>query len=58
MKKIGMIGGMSWESSLVYYEIINQKVKEILGGFHSAKCIMESVDFAEIEKLQHICGNQ
>jgi len=54
MKKIGLIGGMSWESSQVYYEIINEKVREILGGFHSAKCIMESVDFAEIEKLQHI----
>ncbi|MEN8123576.1 MAG: aspartate/glutamate racemase family protein [Bacteroidota bacterium] len=53
MKKIGLIGGMSWESSQVYYQIINKKVKEILGGFHSAKCIMESVDFAEIEKLQH-----
>ncbi len=53
MKKIGLIGGMSWESSLVYYEIINKKVREVLGGFHSSKCIMESVDFAEIEKLQH-----
>lgn len=53
MKKIGLIGGMSWESSLVYYEIINQKVRELLGGFHSAKCILESVDFAQIEKLQH-----
>ena len=53
MKKIGLIGGMSWESSSVYYEIINKKVKDILGGFHSSKCIMESVDFAEIERLQH-----
>lgn len=53
MKKIGLIGGMSWESSLVYYQIINEKVRELLGGFHSAKCVMESVDFAEIEKLQH-----
>ena len=53
MKKIGLIGGMSWESSLVYYKIINERVREISGGFHSAKCIMESVDFAEIEKLQH-----
>lgn len=44
---------MSWKSSQVYYEIINEKVGEILGGFHSASCIMESVDFAEIEKLQH-----
>ncbi len=53
MKKIGMIGGMSWESSQVYYKIINEKVREILGGFHSSKCILESVDFSEIEKLQH-----
>lgn len=53
MKKIGLIGGMSWESSLVYYKVINEKVREMLGGFHSSKCVMESVDFAEIEKLQH-----
>ena len=53
MKIIGLIGGMSWESSAVYYDIINKKVHEILGGFHSCKSIMVSVDFAEIEKLQH-----
>ncbi len=53
MKTIGLIGGMSWESSIVYYEIINRKINEILGGFHSCKSIMYSVDFAEIEKLQH-----
>lgn len=53
MKKIGLIGGMSWESSLVYYKIINEEIRRALGGFHSAKCIMESVDFAEIEELQH-----
>lgn len=53
MKIIGLIGGMSWESSKVYYELINQKVKEQLGGFHSAKCILFSVDFAEIEALQN-----
>lgn len=53
MKKIGLIGGMSWESSLVYYKIINEKVRERLGGFHSAQCVMESVDFAKIEQLQH-----
>ena len=53
MKTIGLIGGMSWESSAVYYELINKKVHEWLGGFHSAKSIMYSVDFAEIEKLQH-----
>jgi len=53
MKTIGLIGGMSWESSKVYYELINKKVKQELGGFHSCKCIMYSVDFAEIEHLQH-----
>lgn len=53
MKTIGLIGGMSWESSIVYYEIINKKVNELLGGFHSCKSVMCSVDFAEIEKLQH-----
>ena len=52
MKKIGLIGGMSWESSKVYYQLINEMVKEKLGGFHSARCIMDSVDFADIEKLQ------
>jgi len=53
MKTIGLIGGMSWESSLEYYRIINEQVKENLGGLHSAKCLMYSVDFDEIEKLQH-----
>ncbi len=53
MKTIGLIGGMSWESSAVYYSLINRKVKEKLGGFHSCKSIMVTVDFAEIEKLQH-----
>jgi aspartate racemase len=53
MKKIGLIGGMSWESTLVYYQIINQEVNKMLGGFHSAKLVLESVDFAEIETLQH-----
>ncbi|CAE7211249.1 ygeA [Symbiodinium sp. KB8] len=52
MKKIGMIGGMSWESSKVYYEIINEAVKIRLGGFHSARCVMDSVDFSDIEVLQ------
>lgn len=51
MKTIGLIGGMSWESSKLYYEFINTKVKETLGGSHSAKCVMVSVDFAEIERL-------
>lgn len=53
MRTIGLIGGMSWESSIEYYRIINQKVREELGGTHSAKCVMVSVDFAEIEILQH-----
>ncbi len=53
MKTIGMIGGMSWESSLEYYRIVNETVKARLGGFHSARCVMLSVDFAEIERFQH-----
>ena len=52
MKTIGMIGGMSWESSLEYYRIINEAVMEQLGDLHSAKSLMYSVDFAEIEVLQ------
>ena len=53
MKTIGLIGGMSWESSLEYYRMINETVKSKLGGLHSAKCLMYSVDFEEIEVLQH-----
>ncbi len=53
MRTIGLIGGMSWESSLLYYQIINQSVKEKLGGHHSAKSILLSVDFQEIIDLQH-----
>ncbi|MBP1964115.1 aspartate/glutamate racemase family protein [Paenibacillus aceris] len=53
MKTIGLIGGMSWESSLLYYQIINQRVKEKLGGHHSAKSLMYSVDFHEVKTLQH-----
>jgi len=53
MKTIGMIGGMSWESSLEYYRIINETVKGRLGGLHSARSLMFSVEFAEIETLQH-----
>ena len=52
MKTIGLIGGMSWESSAEYYRLINTLVKEQLGGFHSAKCVMISLDFAEIETSQ------
>ena len=54
MKKIGLIGGMSWESTQMYYKIINEKVREISGGFNSAKCTIESVDFSEIHALQAI----
>ena len=56
MKTIGLIGGMSWESSAVYYKLINQKVKGLLGSTHSAKSLMYSVEFNEIEQLQH-AGN-
>ena len=56
MKTIGLLGGMSWESTLEYYRIINETVKDKRGGLHSAECILYSVDFAEIEKLQH--GNR
>ena len=52
MKTIGIIGGMSWESSQDYYRIINQMTKEKLGGLHSARSLMLSVDFAPIEELQ------
>jgi len=54
IKTIGLIGGMSWESSIEYYRIINESVRGKLGGLHSAKCIMYSVDFAEMEPLQHL----
>ncbi|MCD6425304.1 MAG: aspartate/glutamate racemase family protein [Anaerolineales bacterium] len=52
MKIIGLIGGMSWESSIEYYRIINQEVRAVLGGVHSAKSVMVSLDFGEIEELQ------
>lgn len=52
MKTIGLIGGMSWESTIPYYQVINETVKEKLGGLHSAKCLLYSVDFDEIEKYQ------
>jgi aspartate racemase len=52
MRRIGLLGGMSWESSAVYYRLINQMVAERLGGLHSADCVMRSVDFAAIEELQ------
>ncbi|MCD6192519.1 MAG: aspartate/glutamate racemase family protein [Candidatus Aminicenantes bacterium] len=53
MKTIGILGGMSWESTLEYYRLINEEVKSRLGGFHSAKILLYSFDFAEIESLQH-----
>jgi aspartate racemase len=52
MKTIGLIGGMSWESTASYYRLINEAVRERQGGLHSAKCILYSVDFAEVEALQ------
>jgi len=54
MKTIGLLGGMSWESSVEYYRIINEVVRERLGGVHSAQCVMYSFDFAEIEELQAV----
>ena len=53
MKTIGLLGGMSWESTQTYYRLINEGVKARLGGLHSAKLVLFSVDFAEIEALQH-----
>ncbi|MDH3761023.1 MAG: aspartate/glutamate racemase family protein [Gammaproteobacteria bacterium] len=53
MKTIGLIGGMSWESSVSYYRLINTEIKQRLGGLHSAQILMYSVDFAPIEALQH-----
>jgi aspartate racemase len=53
-KVIGLIGGMSWESSAEYYRIINERVRDRLGGLRSARCLMWSFDFAEIEALQHV----
>ncbi len=52
MKCIGLIGGLSWESTAVYYKLINELVRERLGGLHSAECVVYSFDFAEIERLQ------
>ncbi|MFI1198245.1 aspartate/glutamate racemase family protein [Streptomyces sp. NPDC020883] len=52
MKTIGLIGGMSWESTAEYYRLLNELTRERLGGLHSAECVLYSVDFAEIERLQ------
>jgi len=53
MRTLGLLGGMSWESTLPYYRIVNERVRERLGGLHSARLVLYSVDFAEIERLQH-----
>lgn len=53
MKLIGLIGGMSWESTVPYYRIVNETIKERLGGLHSAKVVLYSVDFHDIERMQH-----
>jgi aspartate racemase len=57
MKTIGLIGGMSWESTLEYYRIINETVKLKFGDLHSAKCLMYSVDFEEIEIINNLVLN-
>ena len=49
MKRIGLLGGMSWESSIEYYRLVNEATRDRLGGLHSADCLLRSVDFAEIE---------
>lgn len=54
MKTIGLLGGMSWQSTVHYYRIINEEVARRLGGLHSAKLVMSSIDFAEMEELQHM----
>ncbi len=55
MKVLGLIGGMSWESTVIYYQLINRRVRAGMGGLHSSKCLVYSLDFAEIAALQH-CG--
>jgi aspartate racemase len=52
MKRIGLLGGMSWESSAEYYRLINEATRDRLGGLHSADCVLRSVDFADVEQLQ------
>jgi len=52
MRRIGLLGGMSWESSAEYYRLVNEATRDRLGGLHSADCVLRSVDFAEIEELQ------
>ena len=52
MRRIGLLGGMSWESTALYYRLVNEEVRDRLGGFHSARLVLASVDFAEIEAMQ------
>lgn len=52
MRRIGLLGGMSWESTALYYRLLNEEVRDRLGGFHSARLVMASVDFAEVEAMQ------
>src|SRR5262249_41224651 len=52
MKRIGLLGGMSWESSIEYYRFVNEEVRDRLGGLHSADCLLRSVDFSAIEEMQ------
>jgi aspartate racemase len=52
VETIGLLGGMSWESSIEYYRLVNEEVRERLGGLHSADCLLRSVDFAKVEELQ------
>ena len=52
MRRIGLIGGMSWERSALYYQLLNQRIAAGLGGLHSAECVLYSVDFADIEQMQ------
>jgi aspartate racemase len=56
MKRIGLLGGMSWESTAEYYRFVNEAVRDRLGGLHSADCLVRSVDFAQIEELQRSGG--
>ena len=52
MCRVGLLGGMSWESSAVYYRLVSELVRDRLGGLHSDECVLHSVDFAEIEVMQ------
>jgi aspartate racemase len=54
VKKIGLLGGMSWESTALYYSLLNELVRERLGGYHSARCLISSVDFAPVEEMQRV----